>query len=331
MKDTRVFAGIDEAGLGPLLGPLTLGWSAFRSPRDKVDLWKRLSRIVSDNPTRDRDRLIVADSKKVYSRTPRGRRRLELTALSFLAQLDPEGQPPTNGRAIVEFTPESLAIESAAFDRHPWYASLPDVPHHVPADRLALRSGQLGRQLERQEVTLLEAGVRVMPAGELNKSFDDTENKALSHWQLVSGVVRHLWDLYAEEGLSLFVDRLGGRHHYTNYLTELLPGAEVRLFEESDGYSEYHVHQGEGEGERRMRIAFAERCEERSFAVALASCLAKYARELSMEAFNEYFGGLQEGLEPTAGYTQDGRRWLQEAGPALERSGVDRSTLVRKR
>ena len=74
--ETRVFAGIDEAGLGPLLGPLTLGWSAFRVPRGQVNLWSRLEQIVCDDPREDARRLVVADSKRVHSRTPRGRRRL---------------------------------------------------------------------------------------------------------------------------------------------------------------------------------------------------------------------------------------------------------------
>ena len=71
--------------------------------------------------------------------------------------------------------------------------------------------------------------------------------------------------------------------------------------------------------------------EELSFATALASCLAKYARELVMEGFNAYFEELQPGLKPTAGYRNDGWRWLSDAEHAVGRSGLDRDTLVRKR
>ena len=65
--------------------------------------------------------------------------------------------------------------------------------------------------------------------------------------------------------------------------------------------------------------------------VALASCLAKYARETVMEGFNEYFGRLQPDLQPTAGYTTDGRRWLKDAEACLREAGVERSLLVRDR
>ena len=80
-----------------------------------------------------------------------------------------------------------------------------------------------------------------------------------------------------------------------------------------------------------MRIAFAERAENASLPVALASCLAKHARETCMRAFNAYFGSLQPGLRRTAGYRPDGRRWLREARAAIIASGLRAFELVRQR
>ena len=61
------------------------------------------------------------------------------------------------------------------------------------------------------------------------------------------------------------------------------------------------------------------------------SCIAKYARELVMEGFNDFFGGLQPKLARTAGYTTDGRRWLKEAVPAIRAARVKEEALVRER
>jgi hypothetical protein len=80
-----------------------------------------------------------------------------------------------------------------------------------------------------------------------------------------------------------------------------------------------------------MRVCFCEQADQLCFPVALASCQAKLARELCMEAFNAYFGRLQPGLRPTAGYFNDGRRWLEEAVQALAASGVAPRALVRER
>ena len=58
---------------------------------------------------------------------------------------------------------------------------------------------------------------------------------------------------------------------------------------------------------------------------------AKYTRELFMDAFNAYFAGRLDGLRPTAGYYEDGRRFLGEIEPLIETLGIDRARLVRER
>jgi hypothetical protein len=68
-----ISAGIDEAGYGPLLGPLVVGCCAFEltdgDPRaDELPcLWKRLRKLVSKNRTKAGKKLHVNDSKQVYS------------------------------------------------------------------------------------------------------------------------------------------------------------------------------------------------------------------------------------------------------------------------
>ena len=183
--------------------------------------------------------------------------------------------------------------------------------------------------MRKSDVTLLDAGVSVLPASDLNRSFAETENKALTHWHTSLRVFRHLWESLAPEGLRLTVDRHGGRYHYGPLLGQAFPEAEVLQVRERPSLAEYRLT--ERGGPRRMRITFAERAERRSFAVALASCIAKYAREASMEAFNAWFAARQPDLKPTAGYTQDGRRWLEEAAGTIERVGLERRVLVRER
>ena len=82
---------------------------------------------------------------------------------------------------------------------------------------------------------------------------------------------------------------------------------------------------------RRMDLVFREKGDVHSFPVALASCLAKYARELVMDAFNAHFHARAPGLAPTAGYTTDGRRWLAEAREVLRAERLPQDVLVRAR
>ncbi len=326
----RVFAGVDEAGLGPILGPLTLGFCTFRAPAEGANLWQSLAPVVTRDVKRDRSAFVVADSKQVFTRTERGARRLETTALGFLALLDPKHRPPTSAEGLLWGTPASLAPEASVSESIPWYRDMPTLPRHVDAGWLELRVEKLSRKMRSQDVTLVDAGVAVLPAGQLNRSFRETDNKAQTHWLASKEVLRHLWDEHARDGLRLVVDRHGGRYHYGPLLGRAFPDAAVELVGEKPSRAEYRVIERGGDA-RRMLITFAEKAERRSFAAALASCLAKYARETSMRALNRYFSALQPDLKPTAGYHADGSRWLEDARPALERAGVERRVLVRER
>ena len=328
----RVLAGIDEAGLGPMLGPLTIGYSAFEVPADVKNLWRHLGPVVGKNPSQDGKRIVVADSKQVFTRNPRGEKRLETTALAFLALLRAGRKPSMPPRELLF---ADLHPDMDLVARHPWYERLPaSLPRHVDAGALELRTELLWKRMVARQVQLLAAGVRVVPAGELNASYRETDNKASTVWAKTEAVMRLIWERFAERDLALVVDQQGGRSHYAAPLMRSFPEAQVKEVGRAARFSEYTVTapaRTSGGPRRHMRILFAEKAETGSFPVALASCLAKYARELSMGAFNAHFAALQPGLKPTAGYRGDGSRWMEEAGQALERADLPADVLVRER
>jgi ribonuclease HIII len=196
---------------------------------------------------------------------------------------------------------------------------------------IARHVAAIAAEMSARALAILDAGVRWVTPGDLNASFEKTDNKSRSHWELSAPILARIFRDHGKEGVDVLVDRHGGRMRYGPLLEETFPRARVSVLLEERTVSEYTVAQGEGDGKMRMRVAFAERAEGASLAVALASCLAKYAREVSMRAFNDYFGSLQPGLKPTAGYFSDGWRWLEEAAPAIALSGLHRSRLVRAR
>jgi hypothetical protein len=329
---TRIVAGIDEAGLGPLLGPLCLGYSVLRFPAGARTLWERLAPLVSDEPARSRASFVVADSKRVFQRNPTGAKRLESVALGFLAQREPGRSLPASAERLLWRTPGELAVAppERILAEHPWYAAEPGLPWSCHAGLLELDAERLARALRAERIELLDAGVVVVPEGELNRSFDETRSKSATEWRHSARILERLWNAHAGQGLKLVIDRLGGRSRYGALLARALPNARVAGARETPERSEYELVARAGAA-GRMRVLFAEKAERGSFPVALASCLAKYARETAMRSFNAYFAARERNLAPTAGYTTDGRRWLEQAAPALAAAGVERAALVRTR
>ncbi|MBE7490639.1 MAG: hypothetical protein HS108_02585 [Planctomycetes bacterium] len=320
--------GIDEAGLGPILGPLTIGYSAFALPAPlsadallKLDLWQSLG--IGREPKERAKGPVVCDSKTLY--TPaRGLKPLEEEVLCWLA---------LSGLETGDFAALWDALCPLAREKRGLYDWYYDPPEKYPLEadwpRTRLRAQPLGRALDAAGVQLAELGVLPVFEGELNAALRRLGNKSRAEFECIARVIGHVWRNHPH--LCVLCDRQGGRERYGRALAREFPEAEVRVIHESSRLSTYELTVAGVSGDPRLFVAFQEKGESDHLPIALASMLAKYLRELSMHQFNAWFLKHDPALKPTAGYYTDGKRWLDDTAGLRRAIGIEDSKIVRQK
>lgn len=325
-----IVAGIDEAGYGPVLGPLVVGASAFRvageasTSGDVPDLWKLMSAAVSRTRDRSGRKLHVGDSKQVYSPSV-GLSGLERGVLAFCGAA---GMPVGSLDELV------LGVDPAApplLGAHPWYESVEGEtwPVVVSAAGLGPTVNGLKSAATAGGVGVVRLAARVVPEGRYNQLVAGTRNKASALFSQLAVLLDGLLELCALEpgGGVIVCDRQGGREHYVEPLRTMFPEWRLTVEAEADGVARYSLRRG---GAVAV-VSFQEKGEQVCLATGLASMTAKYLREALMGRFNRWWALQQPGLAPTAGYYTDGMRWLEDTRDLRVRLGVPDAGLVRER
>src|SRR5262245_61566007 len=100
--------GIDEAGYGPNLGPFVMSAVRCRVSDPEADLWESLSAVVRRGSDRSDGRILVDDSKVVYS-SGKGLSGLERGVFSIFGMTPQTLGELTSGLcgSLTELTPET--------------------------------------------------------------------------------------------------------------------------------------------------------------------------------------------------------------------------------
>lgn len=332
--------GIDEAGYGPMLGPLCIAAAAFRvtgpgsgpvtgsgqgpgsgpagpdhaHDRPPPDLWRLLERAVCRAPRDHADRIAIADSKRLKRpNTLKRAHPLEHLERGVLACL--QAQPDTDA--------ELLHTLGARLPDAPCYRAEP-TPLPLARDAAAARidASRLAAAMHRAGVELV--GLRCVIVGE--RTFNETVRSAGTKARATAlGIVPLArWAARrasaAGDRLELICDQQSGRTDDTPLLAECFPHAEISRTRADAAGRRYHA--GDAIGVRILPEA-----EDHHLPVALASMTAKLVRELAMRRFNAYWSARLPALKPTAGYVADARRWLRDVEPVLD--PAQRDALVR--
>ena len=313
-----VVAGIDEAGYGPLLGPLVVAAAAFRlGDGVKASALDRLLGL-----TEKAGGLAIDDSKQLY----RGRgdlRRIEASTLGHAALA--RGALPLRVRALLA---QAVDWHDAELDELPWYRGrLLELPLPCAADvtDLLARATRQGELLADRGLTFEDLHVAPVIETRFNRQVRQYGSKAWPLFLATGRLLDRLIERHPADELVVHVDRQGGRTHYADLLAGLYPLARLRVLRERSDESAYRLEPG---NRPPVQIHFHVEGDGRHAPVALASIAAKTVRELFMRSLNGWFAEQVPGLRPTAGYPADARRFLAEVQGALGR-GAPREQLVR--
>ncbi len=302
-----ILAGIDEAGLGPTIGPLVTASTAFAVPDDwqPDTFWQRLADAVCAIPSKKETRPAVADSKILY--TSGGMVALELSLACMLLA------------AGKEFP---LYCEYPECTVHPCYTrSLEPFPSHAERELIDSNAALLRKVLQREKAQALHMEARALFEPLLNHRYDSGLNKNQALLIETGSHLTRLIGRFPDQPMLIIVDKQGGRNDYLPFLTDLFPGSWIDTLVVGADESAYRLRRRGGD----VTVYFRAKADRTSFPTALASLAAKYTRERSMAELNAWFCAKIDGLKPTAGYPGDAERWLD----AVRKTGREKRLKLR--
>lgn len=326
--DRVILAGIDEAGYGPVLGPLVTASCAFQVPGGStLDLWRLLDGAVCRQVSgAGLDRLPVVDSKQLY-RAGQSLDALETVALAFSGFVSGE-EPPEHAVAFLGRHLPAVAGERIPLQRYPWYADGLEqlaLPRRADRDEVRRQADRLAEVGERAGVKPVRFAIQPLLAGEFNRQSARLGSKARVLFDLNAALIEDLRGRAAPD--RILCDRHGGRRHYSELLRGAFPMEGVEILGEERFRSSYRIGSA-GDG---FEVTYQVGGEEHGLEVALASILAKYTRELFVEALNRFFSRRVSGLKRTAGYYSDGQRFVEDLQRARALGPEERPLLIRER
>lgn len=276
-----LLVGVDENGLGPRLGPLVATAVTLELDATALEKPKAL--------TKKAERMGIGDSKAVS-----GFGDMAWAESVALAALSDESGPPTDADTLLH----TLAVDGLMALQSPcpkeasaqcWGAKFP-----LPAFGGDVREGRkVLAKLARAGASLVRARSAIACAKVYSEGVERRRSKLSLDLELFE---RLLLDARAAAGIDLTAvcGMVGGIRSYHDYFFWIDPMRVVTL-EEVKGRSSYHVHDF-------GTLTFEVDADASNVAVALASMIGKYVRELGMARIHRFYAAQIPDLPEASGY-----------------------------
>src|SRR5437868_2951055 len=230
--------GIDEAGYGPNLGPLVMTAAACQVPDALLNesLWRVLRRAVRRHTSADENRLLIEDSKLVYS-PARGVGDLEMGVMAALC-----AWRKLVGLSAADLLDHLCPAHHPHVRLEPWYRGDTLVPVAADADKLHAAAERFARCCEKNQVgwTFFRSSVYcpsrvnelIVKWGSKGAVLGEALRELLEDCMIAGGSL---------ETLRFVIDKHGGRNNYAAMLQHAFPGGLVFAREEGMDRSVYQV------------------------------------------------------------------------------------------
>jgi ribonuclease HII len=329
MSKKKLVVGVDEAGYGPSMGPLTICATAWRVPFDlnaseTTSLLEPefLAKPIKQNSTH----VPIGDSKKIH-RDTYAVEGLILGARFLSFAID--------GKVPIEWDSQIARFASEDWNRLsaiPWYAKqlcgysnaldsiIPDQADYFQAAMKKIKS---------HGIQLVGIRMRVLDEIEFNRQVDRTGNKSTLLSEASLGLVKQVILELGKKGenVEVYCDKHGGRNRYQAILTYSFDEEWFDIEIESRDCSRYQSKWAE----HAMQIQFKVEGDS-IFPSAAASIIAKWTREDLMNRLNGFWKcKVVGGVKPTAGYYVDAMRFAKQIDVAVKKLGLATDQWWRKK
>lgn len=291
--------------MGPLLGPYCCAAASFKT-KSQTELFALFSGYRT---------LQIGDSKKIY-KSGKSVSPLEKTALSFLLQKI-QSLPENLQQLLGALGVKDLELREIL--SLPWFEHMGNfrIPAYTTLEEIENSTESLRDHLSSKKIQFSAIHMDVVPAIRFNRLLSEGKNKS----QVCLSLIAPLLSNALKNQSRITVDRQGGMRYYGQWLLDLFPGRGLTIRQETAELSRYDL--------KESTIQFQVKGDAKYMETALASIFSKYIRELMMDIFNQYWTKQIPGLKKTAGYPQDGKRFITD----LNRAGYpyDKKILIRQK